>query len=200
MALVQLSLISRNRQPCYREYWECRANYDRDVQHATTMIKNLFAWRCAGAVKQGAIILLLFAIFDSPRLAWAQASSGPNSAPSAVPNPYDPVADPTAEVDAGHARFTVLTPQLIRMEWAADGRFEDHASLVFLNRNLPVPNFGLSKSNPHGVDVVTDSLRLHYDPRAGSDGRFTAGDLSITFTLSGKKVTWHPGMPDRGNL
>ena len=41
----------------------------------------------------------------------------------------------------GNARFTVLTPQLIRMEWAADGKFEDHASLVFLNRKLPVPKF-----------------------------------------------------------
>jgi hypothetical protein len=27
------------------------------------------------------------------------------------------------------------------MEWAADGKFEDHASLVFLNRKLPVPEF-----------------------------------------------------------
>ncbi len=42
---------------------------------------------------------------------------------------------------SGHARFTVLTPQLIRMEWSADGKFEDHASLVFINRRLPVPKF-----------------------------------------------------------
>ena len=27
------------------------------------------------------------------------------------------------------------------MEWAADGKFEDHASLVFLNRNLPSTEF-----------------------------------------------------------
>src|SRR5580698_2133499 len=58
-----------------------------------------------------------------------------------APGRYDPAADPRAVVTTGHARFTVLTPQLIRMEWAADGKFEDHASLVFLNRNLPVPEF-----------------------------------------------------------
>ena len=51
------------------------------------------------------------------------------------------VADPKAVVVLGNARFTVLTPQLIRMEWAADGKFEDHASFVFLNRHLPVPEF-----------------------------------------------------------
>ena len=52
-----------------------------------------------------------------------------------------PVADPKAIVISGQARFTVLTPQLIRMEWSASGRFEDHASLVFINRRLPVPKF-----------------------------------------------------------
>src|SRR5271169_4891930 len=54
---------------------------------------------------------------------------------------YSPVADPKAVVTLGHARFTVLTPELIRMEWAVNGKFEDHASFVFLNRKLPVPKF-----------------------------------------------------------
>ena len=35
----------------------------------------------------------------------------------------DPVADPRAVVVMGKARFTVLTPELIRTEWAADGKF-----------------------------------------------------------------------------
>ena len=63
--------------------------------------------------------------------------------PAARPSgPVDnPVADPKAIVTVGNARFTVLTPQLIRMEWSADGKFEDHASLVFINRRLPVPKF-----------------------------------------------------------
>jgi hypothetical protein len=40
---------------------------------------------------------------------------------------------------SGQARFTVITPQLIRMEWSENGKFEDNASLVFINRHLPVP-------------------------------------------------------------
>ncbi len=67
---------------------------------------------------------------------------------SATPGLYNPVADPKAVVTHGNARFTVLTPQLIRMEWAADGKFEDHASLVFLNRRLPVPNFTVRAAVP----------------------------------------------------
>ena len=48
----------------------------------------------------------------------------------------NPIADPKAVIVSGNARFTVLTPELIRMEWAADGKFEDHASFVFINRRL----------------------------------------------------------------
>ncbi len=55
--------------------------------------------------------------------------------------PTIPSPIPKAVVVVGNARFTVLTPQLIRMEWSADGKFEDHASLVFINRRLPVPKF-----------------------------------------------------------
>ena len=71
-----------------------------------------------------------------------QAASHPLPTQPSLSEPAaNPVADPKAVVIVGNARFTVLTPQLIRMEWAADGKFEDHASFVFLNRRLPVPKF-----------------------------------------------------------
>src|SRR5580704_12515381 len=98
-----------------------------------------------------------------------------------TPGRYDPVADPRAVVTTGHARFTILTPQLIRMEWAADGKFEDHASLVFLNRRLPVPEF-TNVSAPDGgpTSIQTSTLKLVYTP-GNSDGKFAADNLSITF-------------------
>ncbi len=111
----------------------------------------------------------------------------------------NPVADPKAVVVVGHARFTVLTPQLIRMEWAADGKFEDHASFVFLNRRLPVPNFDQSvKDGARELTIKTSALTLAYAPSA--DGRFTADSLSIQLTVDGKRVTWHPGLADPENL
>ncbi len=113
----------------------------------------------------------------------------------------NPIADPRAEVVLGHARFTVLTPELIRMEWAADGRFEDHASFVFINRRLPVPKFEVSKmrsGSAQTLAIETSALTLNYAPK--SDGRFAANSLSITLTVDGKKVTWQPGAIDPGNL
>ena len=119
------------------------------------------------------------------------------------PERYDPVADPRAVVIVGQARFTVLTPQLIRMEWAADGKFEDHASFVFLNRKLPVPKFthAISQAGANAVlTVKTDSLMLTYSSVNGRFSKFDAQNVSVSFQLDDREVAWHPGMEDTGNL
>jgi len=111
----------------------------------------------------------------------------------------DPVADPNAVVTLGNARFTVLTPQLIRMEWAADGKFEDHASFVFLNRRMPVPEFEKTFANGfQKLTIKTNALTLTYSPSA--DGRFKPDNLFISLTVDGKRVVWHPGLVDSENL
>lgn len=108
----------------------------------------------------------------------------------------NPIADPKAVVVSGQARFTVLTPQLIRMEWAAGSQFEDHASLVFLNRRLAVPSHSV-KDDQGWLILQTDALTLRY--KTGS-GKFTAENLEVSFSLQGKPVVWRPGMEDKGNL
>src|SRR5437660_630920 len=101
------------------------------------------------------------------------AASLPRSAVHSLQTPglYDPVADPKAVVRVGNARFTVLTPQLIRMEWTADGKFEDHASFVFLNRHLPVPKFAVSTADGGSTHVIkTDALSLAYTVAPDGNG------------------------------
>jgi len=131
----------------------------------------------------------------------ALAQQAAKAAPVTLAKPAaevsDPVADPRAVVTVGHARFTVLTPELIRMEWAADGKFEDHASFVFLNRRLPVPSFEHTVTGQTLV-LKTSALTLTYTPSA--DGHFTTDDLSIELTVDGKPVVWHPGLADPDNL
>ena len=120
-----------------------------------------------------------------------------------VAGPDRPVANPAAVVVEGHARFTVLTPRLIRMEWSADGKFEDHASLVFLNRDLPVPVFTHSVATQHGAKVLTvttHEMKLTYRVDGGKGGRFNAENLGVALQVEGKEVVWHPGMAGAGNL
>ena len=109
-----------------------------------------------------------------------------------------PLADSAATVLSGDVRFTVLTPRLLRLEWAPARQFEDHASLVVLNRKLPVPKFTVEREEGM-LTLRTDSLLLRY--REGT-GRFTEQNLQITLghlTGPGARV-WHPGLKDSTNL
>jgi alpha-glucosidase (family GH31 glycosyl hydrolase) len=110
----------------------------------------------------------------------------------------NPIADSKAVVTIGKARFTVLTPEMIRMEWVDDGKFEDHASFVFINRHLPVPRFNKQVSGSK-LSLRTSALTLAYDG-SSAEGKFTPDDLSVELTVDGKQVTWRPGMQDTENL
>lgn len=41
----------------------------------------------------------------------------------------------------GKARFTVLTPSVVRMEWSPSRAFEDRASLTFVQREKGAKNW-----------------------------------------------------------
>jgi len=108
----------------------------------------------------------------------------------------NPVANPQAIVTFGNARFTILTPELVRMEWSADRVFEDKASFVFINRNLPVPPFSKEVSSK-SITIQTGKLSISFVDDAKM---FSAANLSIAFTLNGQTITWKPGTVDPANL
>src|SRR6266567_8966602 len=93
-------------------------------------------------------VSLLIALFLTTSLAAFSQEPAASKTEKPAPEQKDnPVADPRAIVASGNARFTVLTPQLIRMEWSEKSQFEDHASFVFINRRLPVPRFQRDSEN-----------------------------------------------------
>jgi alpha-glucosidase (family GH31 glycosyl hydrolase) len=133
------------------------------------------------------------------------AAPAPAGQPSQGEAVTDPVGDPKAVVTFGKARFTVLTPELIRMEWASDGKFEDHASFVFLNRRLSVPKFEhkiVETGKTQHLVIKTSVLTLTYSPlgKPSADNRFTPENLSIQLNVDGKLVVWRPGLDDPENL
>ncbi|MFT8958782.1 MAG: TIM-barrel domain-containing protein, partial [Gluconobacter oxydans] len=111
--------------------------------------------------------------------------------------PASPVADAGAVVRFGNARFTVLTDRLVRMEWAADGRFEDRASLAFINRRLPVPHY-TQEHQDGALELRTACLALRY--HLSGDGKLTAENLSVDVTCGTVRPHWVPGQADDANL
>ncbi len=108
-----------------------------------------------------------------------------------------PQAHPESMVVSGNARFTVLAPRMIRLEWAETGVFEDRATYAFPTRYVETPPaFTLSIEDDMLV-LDTGAMVLRY--QVGS-GTFTPENLSISFTLNGERVVWRPGMVNSGNL
>jgi len=116
-----------------------------------------------------------------------------------------PVAHPGAMVTRGNARFTVLTPRLIRLEWSETGVFEDRCTYAFPTRYTDFPPEFTVDESDGALTIDTGALTLRYRlPQSvesvQSVDRFTAENLSITFTLNGNPVTWTPGAPNPANL
>ncbi len=109
---------------------------------------------------------------------------------------YNPVANENAVVKEGNVRFTVLNSRVIRMEWSEDGKFEDHASLTFVNRKLPVPKYSKSVSGDF-LEINTDELKLKYKINSG---KFSKENLSIEYKLGNELKTWKYGDENKGNL
>jgi len=98
-------------------------------------------------------------------------------------------------VISGNARFSFITPELVRMEWADSARFEDRRSLTFINRDLPAPEIKVTRTS-RKLTVKTSALTLTY--KVGEP--FTDGNLKVEFLCAGKKTVWTPGADDSGNL
>jgi alpha-glucosidase (family GH31 glycosyl hydrolase) len=108
----------------------------------------------------------------------------------------NPKAQADATVTAGNARFTVLSPEVIRMEYDNEQKFEDRASFTIINRNTTVPAFE-AKNKKGWLVITTDALELRY--KKGS-GQFSEANLKVSFAMEGVEKSWMPGMENSGNL
>ena len=112
----------------------------------------------------------------------------------------NPLSKPEATVVSGNARFTVLTPEMIRIEYSDKGMFEDRATFAVINRSLDVPPFEKKEDNDF-LYINTEKLSLKYRKDSKITPDSTAPqNLTITFSNEGKDVTWFPGKSDALNL
>ena len=131
-------------------------------------------------------ILTLLFICLSLNTAWAQE--------------LNPVAHPDAVVRSGKARFTVLTPEMIRIQYSDRSLFEDRATFAIVNRRLPVPAFTAVEKDGY-LEIKTSALTLKYKIGGVIDGRKPSAEvLNISMQLNSRPVLWYPGKDDAMNL
>ena len=107
---------------------------------------------------------------------------------------FHPQAAPDAIIHYGPARFSILTSQLIRIEYDPDERFEDRPTQVFWNRELPTPAFTQEREGQKLI-LQTGALRLEYTP---SERGFNFFNLQIQILDTG--TTWRYDMENKSNL
>jgi hypothetical protein len=100
----------------------------------------------------------------------------------------------------GKARFTVLTPQLLRMEYDESATFEDRATLAFVNRRLPVPKYNVTRKDGT-LTIETSAIKLIYSAGRPFETQTLSVAASTKATAAGSKLKrWTPGASNSGNL
>lgn len=119
-------------------------------RYASEKLIQVFAWRQSGATSgwQNTSMVRLFAL--------AITLSGAVGVPLLAP------ASAGASVTFGHARISVLTPAMARIEYAADLAFDDRPSTFIVNRTLPVPAYTVTYPNATCIRVATTDMAITY--------------------------------------
>uniref|UniRef100_K3WK60 P-type domain-containing protein n=1 Tax=Globisporangium ultimum (strain ATCC 200006 / CBS 805.95 / DAOM BR144) TaxID=431595 RepID=K3WK60_GLOUD len=101
---------------------------------------------------------------------------------------------PKALVDAGKARFCVLTSRVLRMEWSAGSVFRDDPTMAIQTRWFDaVPDYVVTKDGGKIV-LTTKHLRLTYDTL--SKESFSDANLKVEL-LDKQDALWKPSMTDQ---
>jgi alpha-glucosidase (family GH31 glycosyl hydrolase) len=94
------------------------------------------------------------------------------------------------------ARFTVIAPECIRMEYSGTGQFVDQKTLFAENRDARYNRFKI-REKEGSLLIETSRMRLVYSP----DGKpFSSDNLQILIFRGDDSVRWVPGLENRGNL
>lgn len=98
-------------------------------------------------------------------------------------------AEDAAIIQGEKYRFTVLTEEMIRLEYCEDGKFEDRATQCVIDRKFKVPEYQVIE-NEESLEIITDKIHLVYNKQ-----KFTDYGLSIQVrgNISVYHSIWHFG-------
>lgn len=105
-------------------------------------------------------------------------------------------APQAGQVTVGKARFTVISPLCIRLEYAPHNGFVDAPTLFAINRSARDTKSKITRQGT-GVTIETSEMRLTYRPNGKP---FDAANLQVTFRDGQKRGSWQPGQSNPGNL
>lgn len=98
-------------------------------------------------------------------------------------------AEDAAIIQGEKYRFTVLTEEMIRLEYCEDGQFEDRVTQCVIDRKFKVPEYQVIE-NEESLEIITDKLHLVYNKQKFTDYGLSVqvrGNISVYHSI------WHFG-------
>ena len=98
-------------------------------------------------------------------------------------------AEDAAIIQGEKYRFTVLTKEMIRLEYCEDGKFEDRATQCVIDRKFKVPEYQVIE-NEESLEIITDKIHLVYNKQKFTDYGLSVqvrGNISVYHSI------WHFG-------
>ena len=98
-------------------------------------------------------------------------------------------AEDAAIIQGEKYRFTVLTEEMIRVEYCEDGQFEDRATQCVIDRKFKVPEYQVIE-NEESLEIITDKIHLVYNKQKFTDYGLSVqvrGNISVYHSI------WHFG-------
>lgn len=98
-------------------------------------------------------------------------------------------AEDAAIIQGEKYRFTVLTEEMIRLEYCEDGQFEDRATQCVIDRKFKVPEYQVI-DNEESLEIITDKIHLVYNKQKFTDYGLSVqvrGNISVYHSI------WHFG-------
>lgn len=98
-------------------------------------------------------------------------------------------AEDAAIIQGEKYRFTVLTEEMIRLEYCEDGQFEDRATQCVIDRKFKVTEYQVIE-NEESLEIITDKIHLVYNKQKFTDYGLSVqvrGNISVYHSI------WHFG-------
>lgn len=98
-------------------------------------------------------------------------------------------AEDAAIIQGEKYRFTILTEEMIRLEYCEDGQFEDRATQCVIDRKFKVPEYQVIE-NEESLEIITDKIHLVYNKQKFTDYGLSVqvrGNISVYHSI------WHFG-------
>ncbi len=99
----------------------------------------------------------------------------------------------------GNARMTIITPTLLRLEYANDGKFIDEPTMFAYDRSntLSMDSITVTPLDGDWYEINTPALRIRYH----NDGfPFSTANLNVFYTLNGKEKKFTNRFITKNNL